>query len=108
MPLTAPTEATAVPFAGGGLAVKLTLDPVVTFRDPTPPVTLHEYARPAIALFQRSYPWAARSRPSKGRIVTSFGVTKTWSRAPGDTTTVPLRPDAVPKLARIRIVSAFV
>src|SRR6266508_4871655 len=108
MPLTAPTDATTVPFAGGGLAVKLTLGPVVTFREPTPPVTVQEYASPAIALFHRSYPWEARSRPSKGRIVTTLGVTTRWSRAPGETTTGPLRPEALPKLARIRIVSAFV
>src|SRR6266496_3579876 len=85
MPLTAPTDATTVPFAGGGLAVKLTFAPEVALREPTPPVPLHEYARLAIGLFQRSYPCAARSRPSKGRIVTSLGVTRRWSRAPGET-----------------------
>src|SRR6266508_2304007 len=54
MPLTAPTDATTVPFAGGGLAVKLTFAPEVALREPTPPVTLHEYARLATGLFQRS------------------------------------------------------
>src|SRR6266487_500850 len=107
-PVTAPTDATTVPFAGGGLAVKLTFGPVVTFSEPTPPVTAHEYAKAAIGLSHASYPWAERSRPSKGRIVTSFGVTERWSRGPGETATSPLSPEALPKLARIRIVSAFV
>jgi len=61
MPVNPPAIASTVPFAGGGFAVKFTLDPADVFREPTPPVTVQVKERPAIALSHASNPEAVRT-----------------------------------------------
>jgi len=103
----APNDAVRVPFAGGGLAVNRTLDPLELFSVPTPPPTVQAKETLGIGLSYTSNAWAEKSCVSNGRRVTSEGVITMWSAGPGETSVPTLSPDAEPNDARIRIVSAF-
>ncbi|TLZ48306.1 MAG: hypothetical protein E6K18_08955, partial [Methanobacteriota archaeon] len=108
MSTTAPNAICNAPFAGGGLAVNVTVGPAEAFSVPTPPPTVQLKLTPGTGLLYTSNAWPENGCVSNGRSVTLFGETATRVTGPGETTIPPLNPMAGANEANMRIDSAFV